>query len=98
MVRKRKRKGYGSPPAEHTKRAGHAYEKSMENAERAIDLASRNACRTAVGSLATAEYWRGRGDAESEGAGGMLGRAKPGVQIGKAYTAVGKCWDRGDRG
>jgi len=90
---RRKRRSYGSPPAAHSKRADHAYNKSLENSDRAVELARHHACTHAVGALATAEYWRGRGDAESEGAGGAMGRSKPGVAMGTAYTAVSKCFD-----
>jgi len=88
MARRRRRR-FGSPAAEHEVRKRHAYDRMEENIERAIRSADDGACKIAVGALATAEYWRGRGDSDAEGAGDR-DRSRP-ARIGRAYEAVSKC-------
>lgn len=97
--RKNRRRLFGASPEAHERAAEHAYEKSRENAARAAELAQRGSaasCRLATGALATAEYWRGRGDAESSGAEGRSGRGlfhdatKP---LSSAYASISlHCW------
>lgn len=89
MARRKRSKRFGSPPEEHRSRMKKAHEKLSENIDRAIDLAYHGSCNLAAGALATAEYWRGRGDAEAEAA-GERGTHR-GAGIGDAYTAVSKC-------
>jgi hypothetical protein len=90
---RRKRRKFGFPPAEHRTRMTHAYDRMEELIGMTLDAARHGDCSRAAGSLATAEYLRGRGDAEAEGAGEGGNRARP-AKIGKAYEAVSKCRTR----
>lgn len=92
MSKKRRRRRFGSAPETHERNAAYAYEKSRENAERAVEMTDRRTpnCSAAIGALATAEYWRGRGDAEADGAGRGKLFNDAASSISKAYASVSR--------
>lgn len=96
MARRRKRR-FGDEPEAHERRAEHAESKFLENADRAVELARKGtpaSCRLATGALATAEYWRGRRDAEAGSSpkkGELFGESAK--KLSSAYAVLSlKCW------
>ena len=93
--RTRRRRRYGNSAETHRGRADHSNRMVIEHAERAESLARKGVCGQAAAELSNAEYWRGRSDAEEEGAGTARLYKNPAVSA--AAKAVSKCFIRKGR-